>query len=241
MEEDMDDRGITFEQIRSGGCLSYLMGCRKEKVCVVIDPEVDKADEYLGMADHLSYRILYAIDTHTHADHNSACKVLKDRSGARVVMHRTTEAPYVDLRVEEGEIIGCGQIEIQVLHTPGHTEDSTCLVAGGRIFTGDTLLIGGCGRTDLPGGNPERQYESLQRLASLGDQLKVFPAHDYRPAFSTLGDEKKNNPRMLMGSKEEFIRFMTSYKPPLPRKFHSAIEWNRAPIQGTQRGFGEGI
>jgi glyoxylase-like metal-dependent hydrolase (beta-lactamase superfamily II) len=237
----MVDRQIFFEQIRSGGCLSYLLGCERQRVCVVIDPELDKVDEYLGIAGEFSFRLLYAIDTHTHADHSSACKVLRDRSGVKVVMHAATEAPYVDLKVDEGQILYCGEIAIKILYTPGHTEDSACLLVDDMIFTGDTLLIGGCGRTDLPSGNAEKQYESLRRLASLDDRLRVFPAHDYRPAFSTLGDEKKNNPRIRMSDREEFIRFMTSRKPPLPRKFHSAIEWNRSPVQGTQRGFGEGI
>lgn len=237
----MDDQGIIFEQVRSSGCLSYFLGCNKQKVCVVIDPEVNKLEEYLEMARFFSSKLLYAIDTHTHADHSSACKVLRERFGIRVVMHRASEAPYVDVRVDEGSIIQCGEIPIQVFHTPGHTEDSTCLLAGDRIFTGDTLLIGGCGRTDLPGGNAEKQYESLKRLAALGDGIRVYPAHDYRPAVSTLGDEKKNNPRIRIQSKDEFVQFMTSRKPPLPRKFHSALEWNRTPIQGTQRGLGEGI
>jgi len=237
----MSEQDIFFEQIRSGGCLSYIVGCNKEKVCVAIDPEVDKADEYLGLVEFFSSRILYAIDTHTHADHVSACKNLRDRVRAKVAMHRASDAPYVDLKVNDGDVIRCGQVAIRVLHTPGHTEDSTCLLVGDRLFTGDTLLIGGCGRTDLPGGNAEKQYESLRRLAALGDQIQVFPAHDYRPAFSTLGEEKKNNPRMLMGSREEFVQFMTSRHPPLPRKFQLALEHNRSPVQGTQRGFGEGI
>lgn len=239
----MSDNEILFEQIRSGGCLSYILGCKKEKVCVVIDPEIAKTEDYLAMAQELSSPLLYAIDTHTHADHNSACKVLRDRAGAKVVMHRASEAPYVDLRMNEGEVLQCGQISIRMLHTPGHTEDSSCLLVGDRLFTGDTLLIGGCGRTDLPGGNAEKQYESLCKLASLGDQIHVFPAHDYRPAVSTLGDEKKTNPRMLMliESKEKFIHFMSSRRPPLPRKIDLALEWNRSPIQGTQRGLGEGI
>ncbi len=237
----MDNQEIIFEQVRSSGCLSYILGCNKQRICVVIDPEVDKVDEYLEMARFFSSKLLYAIDTHTHADHSSACKVLRERFGIQVVMHRASEAPYVDVRVDEGSIIQCGEIPIQVFHTPGHTEDSTCLLAGERIFTGDTLLIGGCGRTDLPGGNAEKQYESLKRLAALGDEIRVYPAHDYRPAVSTLGDEKKNNPRIRIQSKDEFVQFMTSRKPPLPRKFHSALEWNRTPIQGTQRGLGEGI
>ncbi len=232
---------LYFEQIRSSGCLSYILACRKTNACAVIDPEVSKTDEYLGTARELSLTLLYAIDTHTHADHSSACKILRERHGVKAVMHCSSEAPYLDLTMEDGDLIRCGELAIQVLHTPGHTEDSTCLLVGDMIFTGDTLLIGGCGRTDLPGGDAEKQYDSLRRLATLGDDIRVFPAHDYRPAFSTLRDEKKNNPRMTIGSKEQFVQFMTSRKPPLPRKFHSALEWNRSPIQGTQRGMGEGI
>lgn len=237
----MDERSILFEQIRSGGCLSYVVGSRGENVGLVIDPEVDKTDEYLNLARDFSIELMFAIDTHTHADHSSACKILRDRAGMKVVMHRKAEAPYVDVRVDDGEIIRCGDIAVKVFYTPGHTEDSTCLVVGDRIFTGDTLLIGGCGRTDLPGGNAEKQYESLQRLLALDDDLRVYPAHDYRHAVSTLGDEKRSNPRLLIPSKKEFIDFMANRKPPPPRKIQTALEWNRTPIQGTQRGRGEGI
>jgi glyoxylase-like metal-dependent hydrolase (beta-lactamase superfamily II) len=116
-----------------------------------------------------------------------------------------------------------------------------CLLAGERLFTGDTLLIGGCGRTDLPGGDAEKQFESLRKLAALGDGIQVFPAHDYRLAASTIGEERKSNARMLIAAKEEFVRFMTSRKPPLPRKFQKSLEENRSPSHGTQRGLGEGI
>ena len=146
-------------------------------------------------------RVQYAIDTHTHADHNSACKVMRERYGTQVVMHRATEAPYVDLRVDDGDEIKFGKLSLTVVYTPGHTQDAMCLLFRDRIFTGDTLLIGGCGRTDLPGGNAEWQYESLAKLKTLGDQIRVFPGHDYREAVSTLGDEKQNNPRMQIASK----------------------------------------
>ena len=232
---------IFFEQIRSSGCLSYVLGCKQNKVCVVIDPEIDKADDYIELARFLGSRLVYAIDTHTHADHNSACKVLRDRYGVKVVMHRATEAPFVDMRVDDGEEIKFGQLSLQVIHTPGHTQDAMCLLFRDRVFTGDTLLIGGCGRTDLPGGDAEKQYASLSRLKALGDQIRVYPGHDYREAVSTLGDEKQNNPRLQLASKEEFVQLMTCRKPPLPRKIQEALEWNRTPIQGTQRGMGEGI
>jgi glyoxylase-like metal-dependent hydrolase (beta-lactamase superfamily II) len=237
----MSGSEFIFEQIRSAGCLSYLLGCAKEKICVVIDPELDKADDYVGLAQFFQSKLLYAIDTHTHADHSSACKVMRERHGVTVVMHADNEAPYVDLRVQDGDFIAFGQCSLQVIHTPGHTQDAMCLLFKDRIFTGDTLLIGGCGRTDLPGGNAEAQYRSLLKLKALGDDLRVYPGHDYREAVSTLGDEKQKNPRMLMPSQEEFVQFMTSRKPPLPRKIQEALEWNRTPIQGTQRGTGEGI
>jgi glyoxylase-like metal-dependent hydrolase (beta-lactamase superfamily II) len=232
---------IFFEQIRSAGCLSYILGCAKEKICVVIDPEIDKADDYVALAEFFGSKIIYAIDTHTHADHNSACKVLRERFGIKTVMHRATDAPYVDVRVGDGDNISFGQQSLKVVYTPGHTPDAMCLLFNDRIFTGDTLLIGGCGRTDLPGGNAEQQWDSLRRLEALSAEIRVYPGHDYREAVSTLGEEKQNNPRMHVASKEEFVRFMTSRKPPLPRKIEEALEWNRTPIQGTQRGRGEGI
>jgi glyoxylase-like metal-dependent hydrolase (beta-lactamase superfamily II) len=232
---------IFFEQIRSAGCLSYILGCAKENVCVVIDPELDKASDYIGLAEFLKAKILYAIDTHTHADHNSACKVMRERFGIKVIMHRATDTPYVDMHVEEEQEIRFGRQSLKVIHTPGHTQDAMCLLFKDRIFTGDTLLIGGCGRTDLPGGNAEAQYQSLSKLKALPDDIRVYPGHDYREAVSSLGDEKQKNARMLIPTRDEFVHFMTSRHPPLPRKIQEALEWNRTPIQGTQRGMGEGI
>ncbi len=236
----MSGADFFFEQIRSSGCLSYLLGCAKEKVSLVIDPEIDKADDYVHLSDFLGAKLFYAIDTHTHADHNSACKLLRERYGVKVVMHRATDAPYVDIRVDDGDAIKFGAQSLKALSTPGHTQDSMCLLFKDRIFTGDTLLIGGCGRTDLPGGSAEEQWQSLRRLETLSDDIRVYPGHDYREAVSTLGDEKQRNPRMAISSREEFIHFMTSRRPPLPRKIQEALEWNRTPIY-TQRGRGEGI
>jgi len=236
----MSGSEIIFEQIRSSGCLSYVLGCAKEKVCVIIDPEIDKADDYVGLVEFFGSKLLYAIDTHTHADHNSACKLMRERYGIQVVMHRATDAPYVDVKVDDGDEIKFGQCVLKVFHTPGHTQDAMCLLFDDRIFTGDTLLIGGCGRTDLPGGSAECQWDSLRRLEALANEIRVYPGHDYREAVSTLGDEKQKNPRMTISSRDEFIQFMTSRHPPLPRKIQEALEWNRTPIY-RQRGSGEGI
>jgi len=229
-----------FEQIRSSGCLSYVLGCASDKVSVVIDPELDKAADYVGLAEFFKSKLLYAIDTHTHADHNSACKLMRERYGVQVVMHRATDAPYVDVKVDDGDEIKFGQCALKVFYTPGHTQDAMCLLFDDRIFTGDTLLIGGCGRTDLPGGSAESQWDSLRRFDGLSNEIRVYPGHDYREAVSTLGDEKQKNPRMTMASRDEFIQFMTARKSPLPRKIQEALEWNRTPIY-RQRGSGEGI
>jgi glyoxylase-like metal-dependent hydrolase (beta-lactamase superfamily II) len=237
----MSSDEIFFEQIRSSGCLSYFLGCKQDKVGVVIDPEIDKAEEYVNLAGYYGSTLIYAIDTHTHADHQSACKILRERFGVKVAMHRATDAPFVDLRVDDGDEIRFGRQMLKVVYTPGHTQDAICLLFHDRIFTGDTLLIGGCGRTDLPGGSAERQYDSLQKLRALGDELRVYPGHDYREAVSTLGEEKKSNARLLIADREQFVRFMTARKPPFPRKLDESLEWNRTPIQGTQRGMGEGI
>ncbi len=232
---------FVFEQIRSSGCLSYIVGCPKDKVCIVIDPEINKAADYAEAARFFGSTLIYAVDTHTHADHNSACKIMRERHGVQVVMHRASEAPYIDVRVDDGDAIRFGALSLKVLATPGHTQDAMCLLFDDRIFTGDTLLIGGCGRTDLPGGDAEKQFESLRKLQALGDHIRIYPGHDYREAVSTLGDEKESNPRMRISSKDEFVQFMTSRHPPLPRKIQEALSWNRTPIQGTQRGAGEGI
>src|SRR6266480_1154087 len=172
---------MIFEHITTGGCQSYLVGCADTRAAVLIDPEITQLDRYLGLAAHNGLHIRYLIDTHTHADHFSATAELARRLAVPVVMHRESGAPFVDMRVDDGEMMALGRLRLQVLHTPGHTRDSVCLVVEDRVFTGDTLLIGATGRTDLPGGDPEALHESLfQRLLRLDSGLKVFPAHEYK-------------------------------------------------------------
>ncbi len=126
---------IFFEQIRSAGCSSYMLGCAKEKVCVVIDPELDKADDYAGLAEFLKAKLLYAIDTHTHADHNSACKVMRERFGIKVVMHRASDAPYIDLQVEDGEEIHSGNNRLKVdLHAWAYPGRHVPVVQGSDFY-----------------------------------------------------------------------------------------------------------
>jgi len=142
--------------------------------------------------------VLYVIDTHTHADHFSAAKELAHVFGAQVVVSQLSPAPFADIRLKDGEELKFGKLKLKALATPGHTRDSMCLVIEDRVFTGDTLLIGGTGRTDLPTGDPDALYDSLfNKVLKLDRKLLVYPAHDYKGrSCSTIGDEIANNPRL---------------------------------------------
>src|SRR5512143_1255022 len=182
---------MTFEQIVTGGCQSYLIGCSETCAAAIIDPEISQVDRYLALAARDGLRIHYLIDTHTHADHFTAAQQLARQLHAAVVMHRASPAPYVDMRVDDGEMVILGRLRLQVLYTPGHTRDSMCLRLEDHLFTGDTLLIGATGRTDLPTGDPEALYDSLfNRVLRLGPELQVFPAHEYKGrGHSTIAQE----------------------------------------------------
>ncbi|MBI3369296.1 MAG: MBL fold metallo-hydrolase [Burkholderiales bacterium] len=219
---------MIFEQIATGGCQSYLIGCGDSCAAALIDPEASQIDRYLALASRDALRIRFVIDTHTHADHFSAAKQLAERLGALVVMHRASPAPGVDLRVDDGEMIALGKLRLQVLHTPGHTADSICLRVEDRVFTGDTLLIGGTGRTDLPTGSPEDLYDSLfGKLLKLDPALKVHPAHDYQQrGHSTLGDELTHNPRLQQRDKAAFVRMMQQLNLSMPQHLTEALRTN---------------
>src|SRR5215467_10433658 len=177
---------MLFEQIAVGGCRSYLVGCAETCAAALIDPELSQIDRYLALAARHGLRIRYVVDTHTHADHFSATRELASRLDVPIAMHQSSTAPFVDMRVGDGESIVLGQLRINIMHTPGHTRDSMCLRVENRLFTGDTLLIGATGRTDLPTGDPEALHDSLfNHLLRLDDGLLVFPAHDYKGRSSS--------------------------------------------------------
>ncbi|HEY1533848.1 MAG TPA: MBL fold metallo-hydrolase, partial [Polyangiaceae bacterium] len=221
---------MIFEQVRSGGCLSYLIGCEETRSAILIDPELDQSDRYLAMAAEAGVRVRYILDTHTHADHFSASRPLARQLGVPVVMNRRSVAPFIDLRVEDGETLVVGKLRLRVLETPGHTDDSLCLVLGDRVLTGDTLLIGGTGRTDLPTGNPESLHDSLfRKLLALDDALLVYPAHDYKGrSHSTLGAEKAQNPRLQKRERAAFIELMQGLDIAMPQHLTEALRTNRS-------------
>jgi len=219
---------LIFEQVATGGCQSYLVGCADTCAAALIDPEVSQIDRYLALASREGLRIRFLIDTHTHADHFSATRRLAQRLGVPTVMHRASPSPLVDMRVDDGEMVAVGKLRLRVLHTPGHTDDSMCLVAGDRVFTGDTLLIGATGRTDLPGGDPQALFDSLfQRVLKLDPALLVYPAHDYKGrSHSTIGDELRHNPRLQVHERDEFVAMMRSLDLGMPTHITEALRTN---------------
>jgi glyoxylase-like metal-dependent hydrolase (beta-lactamase superfamily II)/rhodanese-related sulfurtransferase len=219
---------MMFEQIATGGCQSYLVGCTETCAAALIDPEVSQVDRYIALAARNGLRIRYVIDTHTHADHFSATRELARQLEIPTVMHRASPAPGVDLRVDDGEMLIVGRLRLRVLHTPGHTSDSMCLVADDRVFTGDTLLIGATGRTDLPTGDPEALYDSLfYHVLRLDPALKVYPAHEYKGrAFSTIGAEAASNPRLLKQDRVAFIAMMRNLNLTRPTHITEALRTN---------------
>jgi glyoxylase-like metal-dependent hydrolase (beta-lactamase superfamily II) len=205
-----------FEQFRvSRGCLGYVVSDRETRLAAIVDPEAEMVGPMLDLVFEHGLRPAYIIDTHTHADHISGARELKAKTVARVVMHEKAPASCVDLRVEDGDRLHLGELPLKFLHTPGHAKDLVSVLLPGRILTADALLIGSCGRTDLPNGNATRQYHTLYHTyRSLPDDLLVYPGHDYKGRErSILGEEKKSNPKMLFGSEEEFVEYMDLVNP----------------------------
>ncbi len=219
---------MIFEQIATGGCQSYLIGCEETCAAAVIDPEASQIDRYLALAARDGLRIHFAIDTHTHADHFSATRQLAKQLGVPAVMHRASPAPMVDMRVDDGETVIMGKLRLKVLHTPGHTSDSMCLVAEDRVFSGDTLLIGATGRTDLPTGDPDALYDSLfNRVMKLDPAMKVYPAHEYKGrGHSTIGREAAENPRLLTQDRAAFVAMMRNLNLTMPTHVTEALRTN---------------
>lgn len=201
---------MIFEQLQVGPLQNfcYLVGDRASGEAVVVDPH-GEIDRLLARADAHGLRIQYILNTHTHWDHVAGNVELKERTGARVVTHPSGRVGR-DLEVEDGDTIPVGSLVLRVLHTPGHSPDSVCLLTDNKLLTGDTLFVGECGRADLPGGDAEALYHSLFRvLGRLDDDVEVYPGHDYGPTpSSTLGRERATNYTLQPRTREEFVRFM---------------------------------
>lgn len=210
------------------GCLSYLILNTESKEAALIDPSEEVGTEtYLDILAKHEAKLLYLIETHTHADHISATPELKDKTGARIVRHALAPSSAKDVAVSGSETLLLGETPITVLATPGHTNESISLYIDGAVFTGDALLIGGSGRTDFQLGDSGALYESLHSVIGvLPDEITVYPGHDYHGRTSTtLESEKQTNPRYQL-SREEFVTTMDAHHPPMPELFEASIAAN---------------
>ncbi len=201
---------MLLDQYRIGPYLNftYLVADREGGDGVVIDPSFG-IDPVLAAIDEKRVKVRYILNTHSHPDHVAGNKDVQERTGAKVVAHRVAPL-HQDVSVDDGDAIAAGRLKFEVVHTPGHTKDSVLYIFEGNVATGDTLFVGECGRTDLPGSDPSEMYDSLQRrLVALDDALVVLPGHDYGSTpTSTIGREKKENYVLIPRTREEFLRFL---------------------------------
>src|SRR5262245_19335319 len=207
---------------------SYLIASRRGGEAMIIDPVLEKVDRYIQLVRELDLRLVKAVDTHLHADHITGLGALRDRTHCITVMGEQSKVDVVSMRVADGDQLHVEGVSLDVLYTPGHTDDSYSFLMGDRVFTGDTLLIRGTGRTDFQNGDPRAQYESLfGRLLKLPDETLVFPAHDYKgDTVSTIGEEKRYNPRLQVKSIDEYADLMSKLNLPNPKMMDVAVPAN---------------
>jgi sulfur dioxygenase len=210
------------------GTYTYLLASRRGGEALIIDPVLDKVERYLQLVRELDVKLIKAVDTHLHADHVTGLGALRDRTHCITVMGEQTHADVVSMRVAEGDRIEIEGVRLDVLYTPGHTEDSYSYLMGDRVFTGDTLLIRGTGRTDFQNGDPRAQYDSIfNKLLKLPDETLVYPAHDYKgDTVSTIAEEKAFNPRLRVKSVDEYVELMNNLKLPNPKMMDVAVPAN---------------
>src|ERR1700712_1556370 len=210
------------------GTYTYLIASRPGGEALIIDPVLEKVDRYLQLARELDLRLGKAVDTHLHADHITGLGALRGRTHGIPVMGEQSQVDVVSMRIADGDRLTIEGISLDVLYTPGHTDDSYSFRMADRVFTGDTLLIRGTGRTDFQNGDPRAQYDSLfNKLLQLPDDTLVFPAHDYKgDTVSTIGEEKRCNPRLQVRSVEEYIELMANLKLPNPKLMDVVVPAN---------------
>jgi glyoxylase-like metal-dependent hydrolase (beta-lactamase superfamily II)/rhodanese-related sulfurtransferase len=210
------------------GTYSYVLASRAGGEALILDPVLEKVDRYCQLLRELDLKLVKAVDTHLHADHVTGLGELRDRTHCMTVMGDQTKADVVAMRVADGDKVTIEGLSLDVMYTPGHTDDSYSYLMGDRVFTGDTLLIRGTGRTDFQNGSSRAQYESIfNRLLKLPDETMVFPAHDYKgDTVSTIGEEKRYNPRLQVRSVDEYIELMSNLKLPNPKMMDVAVPAN---------------
>ena len=205
---------MLFRQLfdKSSSTYTYLIASAKGREALIIDPVLENVEQYIKLLNELDLKLVKVIDTHIHADHKTAASKLKNKTNCTTIMGEHTPSDAVEIKVKDNEIIYVDKLEIKVIYTPGHTKDSYSFFMDDYLFSGDTLLINGTGRTDFQGGNSEDSYNSIfNRLLKLPEETLLYPAHDYNnQKVSTIGKEKKFNPRLQVNGVSEYVDIMNS-------------------------------
>ena len=221
---------MIFEQLfdQKSSTYTYIIASGEGREALIIDPVIEHSDEYSTILNNFDLKLVKVIDTHIHADHISALNELNKRTNCIRVMGEKSKSEVIDLRIKDGEKIKVEEVELQAIYTPGHTDCSYSFLMNDRVFTGDTLLINGSGRTDFQNGNAYDAYDSIfNKLLKLPEKTLVFPAHDYNgKKFSTIENEKNNNPRLQVSSKEEYADIMNNLNLANPKMMDVAVPAN---------------
>ena len=219
---------MIFKQVfdQKSSTYTYLIASAEGREALIIDPVLENVEDYIKLLNELNLKLVKVIDTHIHADHVTGAGKLRDKTKCVTIMGEHTPTDAVEIKVKDEEIIKLDQLKIKALYTPGHTSDSFSFLMDNYLFSGDTLLINGTGRTDFQNGNSKDAYNSLfNRLLKLPDETLVYPAHDYKgEKVSSIGKEKKFNPRLQVNNVEEYIEIMNN----LNLKKPAAIDFNVA-------------
>ena len=219
---------MIFKQVfdQKSSTYTYIIASSKGREALIIDPVLEKTDQYIKLLHELDLRLVKVIDTHIHADHISGIAELRDKTKCITIMGEHAPGDVVSMNVKDNESVSIEKINLKALYTPGHTDDSYSFLMNDRVFTGDTLLIKGTGRTDFQNGDPYDAYNSIfERLLKLPEETLIYPAHDYKgESVSTIGEEKKFNPRLQVSSADEYAKIMNN----LNLKKPAEIEFNVA-------------
>ena len=221
---------MIFEQLfdTKSSTYTYILSSGKGREALIIDPVLEHTDQYINLLNKLELKLVKVIDTHIHADHITGLNELSKRTNCTKIMGENSKSEVVDLRVKEDENVKIDNINLKVMYTPGHTDCSYSYLMNDRVFTGDTLLINGTGRTDFQNGNARQQYDSIfNKLLKLPENTMVFPAHDYNgKKHSTIGSERKNNPRLQVNSVDQYVEIMNNLKLANPKMMDVAVPAN---------------
>ena len=205
---------MIFKQVfdKKSSTFTYLIASSEGREALIIDPVIENVDNYIQLLNELDLKLVKVIDTHIHADHVTGASKLKDKTKCITIMGDHTPADSVEIKVKDGELIKLDQLELRAIYTPGHTSDSFSFLMNNYLFSGDTLLINGTGRTDFQNGNAKDAYDSIfNKLLKLPDETLLYPAHDYKGEnVSTIGKEKKINPRLQVENVTQYIEIMNN-------------------------------